>query len=70
MLLFKKAKKVARYAHDVDALLNDLQFIRLAAIKHPASSKISYQLESMPASLQKLAHDLNIQASRIPVPTL
>ncbi len=69
MLLFKKAKKVAHYAHDVDALLNDLQFIRLAAIKHPGSSKISYQLESMPASLQKLAHDLNIHASRFPVAT-
>jgi len=68
-LLFKKAKKAAHYAHDVDALLNDLQFIRLAAVKHENSSKISYQLESMPASLQKLADQLNIKAARFPVAT-
>ena len=37
MVLFKKAKELAHYPHDVDALLNDLQFIRLAAVKHEHS---------------------------------
>ena len=69
MLLFKKSKELAHYPHDVDALLNDLQFIRLAAVKHENSSKISYQLEVMPPSLQKLADILKIQAARIPVAT-
>lgn len=69
MLLFKKAKEVANYQHDVDALLNDLQFVRLAAIKHGNSSKISYQLEAMPTSLQKLVSKLNIKTSPIPVAT-
>ena len=69
MVLFKRAKKLAQYPHDVDALLNDLQFIRLAAVKHDNSSKVSYQLESLPPSLQKLVNDLDIQISRIPVAT-
>ena len=69
MLLFKKAKEVAHYPHDVDALLNDLQFVRLAAVKHSNSSKISYQLESMPASLQKLTNYLNISELPLPVAT-
>lgn len=70
MLLFKRAKEVAHYPHDVDALLNDLQFIRLAAVKHENSSKISYQLEQMPASLQALAKHLDINDSRLPVATI
>jgi transposase len=68
MLLFKNAKERAQYPHDVDALLNDLQFIRLAAVKHSRSSKISYQLESLPPSLKALATTFNINPT-LPVAT-
>jgi transposase len=61
MLVFKNAKEKAQYPHDVDALLNDLRFIRLAAVKHKGSSKVSYQLEAMPPFLTNLARALEIK---------
>jgi transposase len=68
MVAYMKAKESAGYHKNVNALMEDLQRIRLACHVKKKSLKVKYQLETLPEELVKVAAVLGITDDTLRVP--
>jgi len=63
--VYNKARTQANYKNNIQKLMDDLSTIRLACVSKKKSRKVSFQLEKIPARLEKVCESLGISDDNI-----